>query len=209
MAAAGRPAVLAPFRPLFRSHPARRETSLTWPLLVAASTLPGRHHRLRALASAPTYQYSIYPNQRPMLSLLECHPSVWQLVKHDERPSLVVEWYTDLPRRFEIHKASGNDDKMDRKWNEYWHVRGKNTSDSLWAISPHFCAPHHPTRPVVGALTRDLYSSVVDWCLQSDVVSKFGLQAPASFSKKSSSGMSFRSPSFRRKRPSRQSVAKR
>eukprot|EP00040_Diaphanoeca_grandis_P000002 m.14093 g.14093 ORF g.14093 m.14093 type:complete len:244 (-) comp10002_c0_seq1:522-1253(-) len=47
-----------------------------------------------------------------------------KVVMDDECPMLVVEWYTDIPRRFEIHLKSADSEKLKKKWTSYWHSPG-------------------------------------------------------------------------------------
>eukprot|EP00039_Didymoeca_costata_P007974 m.106164 g.106164 ORF g.106164 m.106164 type:complete len:279 (+) comp13897_c0_seq6:22-858(+) len=40
----------------------------------------------------------------------------------DDCPALVADWFTDKPRRFEVHRKEGRQEteKRNRKWSEYW-----------------------------------------------------------------------------------------
>eukprot|EP00037_Helgoeca_nana_P034177 m.420820 g.420820 ORF g.420820 m.420820 type:complete len:278 (-) comp32942_c0_seq1:106-939(-) len=44
-----------------------------------------------------------------------------KVLEADECPYLVAEWYTDLPRRFEIHPINTNPEKSQRKFYKYWN----------------------------------------------------------------------------------------
>jgi len=50
-----------------------------------------------------------------------------KVVADDECPLLVVEWYTDIPRRFEIHSKSNDGEKLIKKWTNYWHSPAKTS----------------------------------------------------------------------------------
>lgn len=45
-----------------------------------------------------------------------------KLLQPNDCPTLVVEWYTDIPRRFEVHPRTSDPEKMEKRWAEYWHA---------------------------------------------------------------------------------------
>eukprot|EP00041_Stephanoeca_diplocostata_P009178 m.139660 g.139660 ORF g.139660 m.139660 type:complete len:202 (+) comp17635_c0_seq1:176-781(+) len=51
-----------------------------------------------------------------------------KVLDHEECPLLVAEWYTDLPRRFEIHRRASDEAKLQKKWSKYWHSPIKQMS---------------------------------------------------------------------------------